>query len=56
VITYLDKNKLGYVPRAKNDIITNMMDAGKTVYGIIDKRESSEDCIHVKIRVFLRDY
>jgi hypothetical protein len=33
----LDKQKLGYVPRAKNEVISNLLDAGKTIFGIIDK-------------------
>jgi len=56
MITDIDKNKLGYVPRKKNEIISNMMDAGKTIYGVIDKEVLSNDYIHIEIKVFLRDY
>jgi hypothetical protein len=56
MITNLDKNKLGYVPRAKNEIISNMMDAGKTIYGVVNKNVLSNDYIHIEIKVFLRDY
>jgi hypothetical protein len=52
----LDKKKLGYVPRAKNEIISNLMDAGKTIYGVIDKKEFSGDYLNLDIKVFLRDY
>ncbi len=52
----LDKHKLGYVPRNKNEVLSNLMDAGKTIYGIIDKKELSRDYLNLEIKVFLKDY
>jgi hypothetical protein len=52
----LNKNKFGYVPRVKNEIISNLMDAGKTIYGVIDKKELSGDYLNLEIKVFLKDY
>jgi hypothetical protein len=37
----LDKNKLGYVPKVKNGVISNLMDTGKTIFGIINKKQWS---------------
>ncbi|MBN2073609.1 MAG: HIRAN domain-containing protein [Actinobacteria bacterium] len=51
----LDKNKLGYVPRAKNEVISNLMDAGKTIFGIIDKKDWSEDYLRLDISIYLRE-
>ena len=52
----LDKNKLGYVPRAKNEVISNLMDAGKTIFGIIDKKDWSEDYLNLEISIYLKEF
>ena len=51
----LDKNKLGYVPKAKNEVISNLMDAGKTIFGIIDKKEWSGDYLNLEISIYLKE-
>ena len=51
----LDRNKLGYVPRAKNEVISNLMDAGKTIFGIIDKKEWSGDYLNLEISIYLKE-
>jgi len=56
MITDLDKNKLGYVPKVKNEIISNLMDAGKNIYGVIEKKEISGEYINLEIKVFLKDF
>ncbi len=52
----LDKNKLGYVPRAKNEVVSNLMDAGKTIFGIIDKKEWDEEYLGLEISVYLKEF
>jgi len=52
----LNMNKFGYVPEHKNEIISNLMDAGKTIYGVIEKKELSGDYLKLEIKVFFRDY
>jgi len=52
----LDKNKLGYVPKVKNEVISNLMDAGKIIFGIIDKKEWSEDYLNLEISVYLKEF
>jgi len=47
---------LGYVPRAKNEVISNLMDAGKTIFGIIDKKEWSGDYLSLEISVYLKEF
>jgi len=51
----LDKHKLGYVPKVKNEVISNLMDAGKTIFGIIDKKEWSGDYLNLEISVYLKE-
>jgi len=52
----LDKNKLGYVPKIKNEVISNLMDAGKTIFGVIDKKEWSGDYLRLEISVCLKEF
>ncbi|MDD3521160.1 MAG: HIRAN domain-containing protein [Actinomycetota bacterium] len=52
----LNSNKLGYIPRSENNVISNLMDAGKNIYGIITNKKCTEDYINIEIKVFMRDY
>jgi len=56
MIMDLDKNKLGYVPKVKNEVISNLMDAGKTIFGVIDKKEGDEDYLNLEISVYLKEF
>jgi len=56
IILDLNNNKLGYVPRDDNEVISNLMDGGKNIYAAISKKKSSGDYLNLEIRVYLRDY
>lgn len=56
VVMDLEGNKFGYIPRANNNIISNLMDAGKNIYGKIAHKKYSGDYINLEIKVFMRDY
>ncbi len=47
--------KLGYVPRAKNEVLARLMDAGKLVFGRIEGLERIEQWLKISIRVYLKD-
>ncbi len=48
--------KIGYVPRANNEILSRLMDAGKMIYGKVkEKRVSDYDWIYIDIEIFMRD-
>jgi len=51
----LDRHKLGYVPRAKNEVISNLMDAGKTIFGVIDIKQRDGDYLNLEISVYLKE-
>jgi len=51
----LDNNKLGYIPKAKNEIISKLMDAGKVIYGVIDYKEWKGDYLNLDISVYLKE-
>lgn len=48
-------NKLGYIPRHSNEILSRLMDAGKLLYGKIRKKEIINDWIKITIQVYLDD-
>ncbi len=48
-------NKLGYVPRARNDILSRLMDAGKLLYGTVNSKEKFGDWLKVTVQVYLCD-
>jgi len=47
---------LGYVPRAKNEALARLMDAGKLLFGRIEEKAWQGEWLKVDIRVFLRDF
>lgn len=48
-------NKLGYVPKAKNEVIARLMDAGKLIFGRLEEKQWFEAWLRLDIRVFMRD-
>lgn len=47
--------KLGYVPRDRNEILARLMDAGKFLFARLESKEWQGDWLRVAARVFLRD-
>jgi hypothetical protein len=47
--------KLGYVPRDRNEILARLMDAGKFLLARLESKEWHGDWLRVAARVFLRD-
>jgi hypothetical protein len=48
-------NKIGYVPRNKNEVLARLMDAGKLIYGTIHAKEYRDDWLNVSMQVYLDD-
>ncbi len=48
-------NKLGYVPREKNEILARLMDAGKIVFGKLKKKAWLKGWLMLEIQVYMRD-
>ncbi|NUP99842.1 MAG: HIRAN domain-containing protein [Armatimonadetes bacterium] len=48
--------KLGYVPRAKNEVLARLMDGGKLVFAKLEAKEWVNAWLKLDVRVYLRDY
>jgi len=46
---------LGYVPRAKNEALARLMDAGKLLFARLETKAWHGDWLRLEIRIFLRD-
>jgi len=47
--------KLGYVPRAKNEVLARLMDAGKPMFGRLRHKEWVNNWLKVDIQVYMQD-
>jgi len=47
--------KLGYVPRAKNEVLSRLLDAGKLIYGRITHLEWQDAWLKIEMRVYMRE-
>ena len=50
-----DGQKLGYVPQERNEILSNLMDAGKLLFGRLDEKNWVGSWLRLDIQVYLRD-
>ena len=55
VVKDMEGNKLGYVPRDKNEILSRLMDAGKLLYGKVKSKEKIGEWTKIEMEVFLKD-
>jgi hypothetical protein len=47
---------LGYVPRAKNEALAHLMDAGKLLFGKLEAKQWVGGWLKVEARIYLRDF
>jgi len=50
-----DGQKLGFVPQERNEILSNLMDAGKLLFGRLDEKNWVGRWLRLDIQVYLRD-
>lgn len=55
VALYFDKQKIGFIPREKNEVIARLLDAGKKFYAGIKAKEWEGNWLKIEIKVYLRD-
>lgn len=55
VVKDKEGNKLGYIPRDKNEILSRLMDAGKLIYGKVKSKGKINEWVKVEMEVYLKD-
>lgn len=56
-----DGNKLGYIPRVKNEVLYHLLDAGKRLYGIVvggdigEYLDEEDTWVEIYIEVYMKD-
>ena len=55
VIKTLSGNKLGYIPRMNNLILSRLMDAGKELYGITRLKEKNNGYWKIVVKVYMKE-
>ena len=50
-----DGQKLGYVPQEKNEVLSNLMDAGKLIFGRLVEKTWVDDWLKLDVQLYLRD-
>ena len=47
--------KLGYIPRSTNKVFARLMDAGKSLYGVVRHKEMRGDYCKIVIKIYMED-
>ena len=47
--------KLGYIPRSTNKVFARLMDAGKSLYGVVRHKEIQGNYCKIVIKIYLED-
>ncbi len=47
--------KIGYVPREKNEVLARLMDAGKYLFGKVEDKSQLGDYVRIVIRTYMQD-
>ena len=62
ILVKFNGDKIGYVPRKHNKVLANLMDAGKELYGVIEKLAiepavyiGEDDYRIVEFKIFMKD-
>ncbi len=50
-----DGQKLGYVPQEKNEVLSNLMDAGKLIFGRLVEKDWVDNWLKLDVQLYLRD-
>ena len=52
---WYNQNKIGYIPRDKNEVIARMLDAGKSFFATLQAKEWEGNWLRLDIKVYLKD-
>jgi hypothetical protein len=49
----IEKQKLGYLPKDKNEAIARLLDAGKTIFGALLSKKSHNNWLQLSVKIIL---
>ncbi len=49
------KERIGWVPQKKNEVVSRLMDAGKLIYAKLKTKEFKGSWLKMKIEIYMRD-
>ena len=55
IALHFNKNKIGYIPRDKNEVIARLLDAGKSFFATIEAKEWEGNWLKIEVKVYLKD-
>ena len=53
VIKDKNKNKLGYIPKSKNEVVARLMDAGLKIYGVLKYKEWKDQYLILALGIYM---
>ena len=55
VVIFYNKNKIGYIPKEKNEVIANLMDAGKKFSARLISKKWEGNWLQIVVEIYLND-
>jgi hypothetical protein len=55
VALYFENEKIGYIPRDKNEVIARLLDAGKSFFAGIKAKEWEGNWLKIEVKIYLKD-
>lgn len=55
IALHFENNKIGYIPRDKNEVIARLMDAGKAFFATIYAKDWEGNWLKIEVKVYLKD-
>lgn len=52
---WFNENKIGFIPRDRNEVIARLMDAGKSFFATIQAKEWEGNWLRLDIKIYLKD-
>ena len=53
VVKDKNKNKLGYIPKSKNEVVARVIDAGLKIYGVLKYKEWQDQCLILAMGIYV---
>jgi hypothetical protein len=50
-----NNEKIGYIPKEKNEVLARLMDGGKLLFGKVESKRTAGNWLQIEVRVYMRD-